>query len=500
MVRTAGMRAAVCLGVMAAPAIAPGQTVVALSGGAAPGGGSYTSFGPAVLNNSGQVAFAALLSGGTANAGLYAGAAGAVQPVARGGDAAPGGGTYLNPTSGILSDVFGNPVLNTAGQVAFSARTPGTVGVYAGAVGAVQPVALSGQSAPGTGGTFGGFGPPTLSPAGQVAFASSLTGGSSTMGVFAGTAGSLRVVALLGQTPPGPAAGTFARFGSMAVQDGAGQAGFYTQLSTNGTSATGGGYYAESGGQLRAVAVGGQTAPGTGGGTYATFPSPGLLALAMAGTGQVAFATGVTGGSATAGVFAGTATAVQAVALEGQAAPGGGTYTGIQNGRVGVNAAGQVAFATAGGGVYTGLPGAIQALAVAGQPAPGGGTFSGIPSNPLLNAAGQVAFLDNGALYGWNGAALSRLVAVGDVINVAAGGTDNRTVNDISYADQFATTAGRFQILNDTGLLVVEITFTDNSSGVFTYQLTPVPEPATVGLVAAAGLGLLRLRWAARGR
>ena len=493
MTRTIGLAGVVaCLGVLTAPPAAHGQTVIALSGGAAPGGGSYGYFSAALLNNSGQVAFAATLAGGTARVGVFAGAAGALQSVARGGDAAPGGGTYLNPTSDILSDAFGLPNLNAAGQVAFQANTTAGSGVYAGAAGSVQAVALSGQSAPGTGSTFSGFaGIPTLSPGGQAVFTATVTGGSAPTGVFAGTAGgAVRAVALQGQTPAGPVAGSFFSFGTVS-QDAAGQVGVYARLSTNGTSATAGGYYAESGGQLRAVAVGGQPAPA--GGNYAALPQTGVQGLAVAGNGQLAFGAALSGGSATAGFFAGTATSVQAVALEGQAAPGGGTYTGLENGRIAVNASGQVAFATTGGGVYAGQPGAIQALAVAGQPAPGGGTFSGVPYTPLLNAAGQVAFADNNVLYGWTNGSLSRLVAVGDVINVASGGTDNRTVDSFDIVAPFTTRSGRFQALSDTGLLVVEIYFTDGSSGVFTYQLVPVPEPATVGLAAVAGLGLVRL-------
>jgi hypothetical protein len=46
---------------------------------------------------------------------------------------------------------------------------------------------------------------------------------------------------------------------------------------------------------------------------------------------------------------------------------------------------------------------------------------------------------------------------------------------------------------SDSGQLTYLLDFTDGSSGVFTSQFTPVPEPASVGLVAVAGLGVAGL-------
>src|SRR5688500_9698183 len=69
-------------------------TLVARSGTAAPAGGNYSGFfGPPVLNGAGQVAFTAGLTGGSATAGLFAGAPGALQAAALRGPA-PAGGNY----------------------------------------------------------------------------------------------------------------------------------------------------------------------------------------------------------------------------------------------------------------------------------------------------------------------------------------------------------------------------------------------------------------------
>ena len=104
----------------------PGGAVAggaAVAGGPAPGGYRYgtpgsPAFSQPALNAGGQVAFIA----GTLNGpetGVYVGGPGAVQAAAVSGGAAPGGGTYFR---------FDVLALNAAGQVAFSAETNGGPG------------------------------------------------------------------------------------------------------------------------------------------------------------------------------------------------------------------------------------------------------------------------------------------------------------------------------------------------------------------------------------
>src|SRR5439155_3137743 len=103
------------------------------------------------------------------------------------------GGTYSTFTS--------NPGLNSSGQVAFYATLTGgsaPQGVFVGAPGSAQAAALYNTAAP-AGGTYNGFGlTPLLNGAGQVAFWASLTGGSSTQGVFVGAPGAGQAAALQG--------------------------------------------------------------------------------------------------------------------------------------------------------------------------------------------------------------------------------------------------------------------------------------------------------------
>ena len=166
------------LGLLATRPVA-GQSVpfrIALSGTAAPDGGTYSGFGAfgPILNSSGQVAFTASLTGGSSGAGIFAGSAGSVQTVALLGNTAAAGGIY---------DTIGMPVLNDAGQVAFVAGTidgnSRRSGIFAGVPGAVQAVALSGTATP-AGGTYSSFDSGQssgvrLSGSGQMALVAGLT-------------------------------------------------------------------------------------------------------------------------------------------------------------------------------------------------------------------------------------------------------------------------------------------------------------------------------------
>src|SRR5262245_41173561 len=88
-------------------------------------------------------------------------------------------------------------------------------------------VALSGTPAPAGGnyahpfptGSGAGFQIPVVNDTGRVYFFSNLTGGSSTAGLFAGTPGSIQVIALQGA--PAPAGGNFTNSFSDLVQNNA---------------------------------------------------------------------------------------------------------------------------------------------------------------------------------------------------------------------------------------------------------------------------------------
>jgi hypothetical protein len=100
---------------------------IALSGHAAPKGGTYATgvalqFLGSVLNDRGQVAFAAFLTGGASHSGIFRGDGITTTPIALEGTAAAG-------TTGTFAS-FGDIEIGNDGQVAFIATlTPGIGGV-----------------------------------------------------------------------------------------------------------------------------------------------------------------------------------------------------------------------------------------------------------------------------------------------------------------------------------------------------------------------------------
>ncbi len=471
---------------------------VALTGTAATAGGTYTQFHNPVVNDSGQVAYFAFLSG-TSTRGLFVGTPGAVQVVARNNTPAPAGGTY--------NFDFSDPVLNAAGQVAFTATLSGTStqGVFVGAPGAVQAAALQGSAAP-AGGTYNGFGSVVLNAAGRVAFNASLTGGSSTGGDFVGTPGAVQPLALA-NTPAPAGGGTYSQIAGLTL-NAAGQSAFPAFL-TGGPATSG--MFVGAPGTIQAAAFQGVAAPG-GGGNYSGFHNPTLNA-----TGQLAFFAFLTGGPSGHGLFAGGPGSVQAVALLNTPAPAGGNYTGVLNSGMSpaINGSGQVAFVanlTGGsstGGVFVGAPGSIQPAALAGTTAPSGLTFTSF-SVPELNGAGQLAFIaslsgagvttaNDFALFAGPVGGLVQVVREGDQIDVDPGPSlDLRTVanNGIGFAGTVSGGQDGFGVaFSDSGILAVNLTFTDGSSGVFVTSTASVPEPTALALVAAAAgaAGIVRL-------
>ena len=488
--------AATAFGTLAARGQSAGSpTRIVFSGTAAPAGGSYSGFSTPALNNSGQLAFRANLSGGSSSVGIFAGAAGSVQAVALQGTAAPAGGNYND---------FGGSVINEAGQVAFiNFFNGGSSGIFAGAPGSVQAVAIQGAAAP-SGGNYTSLGfANVLNDSGQVAFTANLSGGSSTNGLFVGAPGSVQAIALQGTAAP---AGGNYQILRNPLTNNSGQVAFSSDLS--GGSSTRG-IFIGNAGSVQAVALQGTAAPG--GGTYTGLNG----APAINNAGQVAFTDRLGNPDGLqSGVFAGAPGSVQAIAIVGNATPAGGTYNGF-NPLVAINGSGQVAF-LAGvdglpgggfGGVFAGTAGSVQAYAIEGTAAPGGGNYEAV-DDPVINGIGQVAFdaslagpgvtsANDFGLYAGTPGSVVKIVRTGDLVDVdPTQGVDLRTVADFAFLfNGSGGEDGRGVALNDNGLFAYTLFFTDGSSGVFTTQLTPVPEPAGLLLAATAGLaGFRRVR------
>ncbi len=163
-------------------------TLVTRSAAHAPGTPDGVNFlyatATVALNHSGQVAFAARLTGSgvnsTNNGGLWSNRSGSLELVARSGSQAAGMPNGVN-----YSSFPAFPVLNDSGQIAFREFLTGSgvnstndLGIWSDGAGALALVARSGRQAPGTSGgvNFFDLNYPTLNSAGQTAFRADLTG------------------------------------------------------------------------------------------------------------------------------------------------------------------------------------------------------------------------------------------------------------------------------------------------------------------------------------
>lgn len=482
----------ITFGFLASPPLAAQSppTALVLSGAAAPAGGNYGPFptsGSAaflpIISEAGRVEFYPQLVSGTSTGGLFVGTPGTIQIVALQGTPAPAGGNFTSSFSDLRQ--------NAAGQVAFSCSlSSGGQGLFVGLPGALQTVALDGTPSPGGGGNYNsGFSSPLFNAAGRVTFVVNLTGGSATTGLFSGVPGSVQAVALQGS--PTPAGGSYTTGFSNSLNN-SGQLVF--SAGTTGIAATSGLFFGTPG-SLQTVALQGTAAPS--GGNYSSFVRP-----VINDAGQIAFSALLTGGSASTGVFAGVPGSLQTVALQGSAAPAGGNYVSFLAPAL-LNSAGQIAFranltgGSATSGIFVGTAGSLQATVLQGSPAPGGGTFSLFNFAPQLNGLGQVAFLatltgagvnttNDIGLYAGSPGSLLKIVREGDIIDVNPGpGIDLRTVSGIGFRGEFNDVPsggqdGRGLTFTTSGYISYDLAFTDGSSGVFFSNIAAVPEPTTI--------------------
>jgi len=174
----------------------------------APTGGRFVSLRDPVLNNRGQVAFEAEMSGGSADFGIFRGDGANLLPIFVANQIAPGGATFED---------FGNPAINAHGEVAAVAsltNSASRLGLFVSDGTQAGAIALDGQPAP-KGGNYdsrAGFSQPLrINDRGEVAFHVGLAGGTSNQGIFRGNSEHTTTVALAGAMAPGTT-GTFQTF------------------------------------------------------------------------------------------------------------------------------------------------------------------------------------------------------------------------------------------------------------------------------------------------
>ena len=344
----------------------------------------------------------------------------ALRVVARTGDAAPGGGTF---------DRFGQEALpviapvNARGDVAFFAtlsRGAADEGIFLQRGGRVVTVARDGDRVPGVG-RLSGFGKhptPALSDSGTVAFAAAVTGGRAVEGIFAWSAGRLRAVATTGSPAPGMPSSVLAGLDVPAI-NARGDVVFLAGIRRGRESLDA--ILVSTGGTLRKVVAQGDPAPA--GGAFAAFGPPAINAR-----GAVAFAAVVEGKAVPGGVFVASGDRIQMVVGAGEETPIGGIFAKVSE-RVGLSDAGVVAFhgmlkfAPVEAAIFVVEDGRPRVVSRLGDPAPGGGTIAHFGLWPAIGPGGAIAFavsIDGGpspvAVLRADGSRLAQVVAVGDTL------------------------------------------------------------------------------------
>ncbi len=192
-------------------------------GDAVPGGGVFSGFGRhplPTLNDAGELAFAATITGARAVEGVFVASPRGIRAVALAGGAAPdiSSGTFAN---------LDTPSINNRGEVAFLAIVrrgrESIEAIYLQSGGKTRKVVAQGDPAP-AGGTFAGFGPPSLNGSGLIGFAAVVEGRAVPGGVFVAKAGAIKMLVGAGEdTPDG---GIFAKFSERVAVNEAGTIAF----------------------------------------------------------------------------------------------------------------------------------------------------------------------------------------------------------------------------------------------------------------------------------
>lgn len=248
------------------------QAIVQPGATPAPGGGVFAGANGAAISNTGDIAFAGLVPAPSGPAfGIFiARRDGTIAAVARPGDAAPGGSTFVSGEA---------PSLGGSGDVAFEAgvaNAPG-VGVYLwrAASRTLEAVAKPGDSAPG-GGVFEKAIMPRVNAQGDVLFAGGVrTGPLLLFGLYLARRGQIVPLAQPGDVMPDGWGFVSLRTGPSAISlNDSGDVAFVARTLQRETGTRSAGVYASSHGALRLVARPGSVILGVGFDVTSVSPFP----------------------------------------------------------------------------------------------------------------------------------------------------------------------------------------------------------------------------------
>jgi len=353
--------------------------------------------------------------------------------------------------------------------------TTGDLGIFTSTgPGSVNAFATTQTPVPGGTGLFTGFyGNPVGVSGAAVAFAGYGNPGPTNAGIYSNMTGSLQPV--INNSTPYPGGGLFTNFSSPAISGNT-----VIFLGTNDSSIGAppiGVFTRASGGAVTTVANTTTLVPGTSS-TFADFTN-GFGSVFLPNISGTNYVFGGNGGGRT-GLFTNIGGPLSTVATTITGVPGtNGTFEGfglspaIDGDSIifwgqGFN---QVLYTQ---GVYSWRNGTLAVVADTTTIAPGGNEPFAFIDQMVATSHGKVAFKgvtvsSDNAIYTDLTGSLSRVVGTNDVI-------DGKTVQ----------WAGIGQFAFDGNSLTVQVVFTDNSEGIYTF--TPVPEPGSVLLVAVLSI------------
>ena len=486
-------------------------------------GGSLSFVTAAAVNNSGQIALISQTSNGPSGSqGVFLASAGSLSQIMTPGQPLPGGDTLTTPFALLIDAsgqivfvsrtrlhtdalfrynsrnlVFiakqGDPVptqsafvfpiaysLSSERVLVFGSTFPGGTGLFSASKGDASDVKLVAHNSQqfSTEGVIEGFFENfEMNAKGDVVFNSDLSGGH---GIVFHKAPGRKLTALVhasfdgtGDISPDGTPFLGVRQVSINAKDQYGFAAF--------TSAQSGIYLSDHG--VIRLAVDANTPLSDGSGTLGTVSSN-----ALNDQGQIAvFAQPFPSPN---GIFLMSAGQLSTVARDGDAAPGGGTYSlGFPDPAYGpsLNSAGSVAFAadlsTGGRAVFVSSNGAASRIAGPGDAAPGGGSFVSADS-PRVNALGQVAFFGQTSVGGFGAFVFSG----GSISKVATSG-------DAALPSLTFTYVGA-PVMNDLGEIAFGADLSDGT--VATFLATPVS--GSGALANAPKAGTMQRSWTNRER
>jgi hypothetical protein len=440
---------AVSLG-LAGAAEAATIRVVALTGQEAPGTGGavFSGFTGLSLNDAGEVAFRAGLSGAGVTDETDSGVFTSGALVAREGDVAPG-------TGGSVFASFGGSRLNNAGEVAFRTTLEGAGGDGQAIFSVGTLVARRGDAVPGGGGAvFSSFTPPVLNDAGQVVFRAGLSGPGVTAANDRALLAGGAIVARTGDEAPGTGGAVFSGLFDDDL-NASGQAAFLAGLSGPGVT----GDFDDNAIFIDDTLVvrDGDAVPGVAGATFRNVRSPKLN-----DAGELAFKGFMNGAGLTEENDAAIFASGVLVARDGDVAPGAGgaVFADLRGGTLELNNSGDTAFAA------------------------------------LLGGAGLTEANDE-ALFATRGGILELILRDGDLLDI--GGGELRPILSFGFGGQGGFNEnGDIAFFAELGPIaggggpfgIGPGAVGQGLSGIFVYEADRIPPPAVVPLPPAVGLML----------